>query len=169
MGGPLTCDTGKADSLSGIVSILLVVELAGWCFNAAMKIADYLSPFEGLPELQRHITQVLDCLPDNVQKDFFQDPRFGMDIDNYEPGEGWSFFMPTPGPPGQGSRRVVLRPKLENASEEFAKYIIAHEFAHAFLRNGGWGDITDIEEAADALAASWGFNKVAWQQSGLRS
>ena len=42
-----------------------------------------------------------------------------------------------------------------------AKYIIAHEFAHAFLRNGGWGEITDAEEAADALAASWGFHKPA--------
>jgi hypothetical protein len=56
---------------------------------------------------------------------------------------------------------VVLRPKLERASESFAKYIIAHEFAHAFLRNGGWGKITDVEEAADALAASWGFYKPA--------
>lgn len=55
------------------------------------------------------------------------------------------------------SRCVVLRRKLAYASEEFSKYVIAHEFAHAYLRNGGWGEITDIEEAADALAASWGF------------
>lgn len=132
-----------------------------------MKWSHYLKPFDGLPELQRRIIQVLDCLPMDVQQDFLLDPRFGMDIDNYEPGEGWSLFMPCPGPPGQGSRRVVLRPKLEEASEEFAKYIIAHEFAHAFLRNGGWGEITDIEEAADALAASWGFDKVSTKQSGL--
>ena len=61
----------------------------------------------------------------------------------------------------EGSRCVVLRPKLEVASESFANYVIAHEFAHAFLRNGGWGEITDVEEAADALAASWGFHKPA--------
>ena len=134
-----------------------------------MTLNDYLTPFHGLPELQRRITEVLQTLPNDVQQDFFDDPRFGMDIDNYEPGEGWSFFMPTPGPPGQGSRRVVLRPKLEKSSEEFAKYIIAHEFAHAFLRNGGWGEITDIEEAADALAASWGFHKVSWRKSGLNT
>ena len=59
------------------------------------------------------------------------------------------------------SRCVVLRRKLAQASEAFAKYVIAHEFAHAYLRNGGWGEITDIEEAADALAASWGFIRPA--------
>ena len=151
---------------------LLDLPVAAWAvewFNAAMTLTDYLTPFHGLPELQRRITEVLQALPDDVQQDFFDDPRFGMDIDNYEPGEGWSFFMPTPGPLGQGSRRVVLRPKLEKSSEEFAKYIIAHEFAHAFLRNGGWGEITDIEEAADALAASWGFHKVSWRKSGLNT
>ena len=40
-------------------------------------------------------------------------------------------------------------------------YVIAHEFAHAYLRNGGWGEILDREEAADALAAHWGFPRPA--------
>jgi hypothetical protein len=37
------------------------------------------------------------------------------------------------------------------------RWVIAHELAHAHLRNGGrWlGD--DPEHAADALAAGWGF------------
>jgi len=86
-------------------------------------------------------------------------------LENYIPGEGWSLWMASPGPVGSSSRCVVLRPRLENCAEEFAFYVIAHEFAHAFLRNGGWGDITDIEEAADALAASWGFPKPS--QSGF--
>jgi hypothetical protein len=51
----------------------------------------------------------------------------------------------------------VLRLKLSHCDEAFAFYVIAHEFAHAFLRNGPWGDITDVEQAADALAATWGF------------
>ncbi len=119
----------------------------------------YLEPFDVYPILQQRVLSVLQGLPEEVQRDFVDDPRFGVDIDNYEPGKGWSLFMPTPGPPGHGSRRVVLRPKLDSASEQFAKYIIAHEFAHAFLRNGGWGEITDVEEAADALAASWGFHR----------
>ena len=67
--------------------------------------------------------------------------------------------MPTPGPTGESSRCVVLRPKLADCSEAFAYYVIAHEFAHAYLRNGGWGNISDVEEAADALAASWGFRR----------
>lgn len=119
--------------------------------------AAYLEPFTEYPALQQRVHFVLLQLPPDVQRDFLDDPRFRVEIDNYEPGKGWSLWMPTPGPPGSGSRCVVLKPKLEVASAAFARYVIAHEFAHAFLRNGGWGDITDVEEAADALAASWGF------------
>ena len=117
----------------------------------------YLEPFGEYPILRQRVLWVMELLPTHVQRDFLDDPRFGVEIYNYQPGVGWTLFMPTPGPPGQGSRRVVLRPKLNDAPEPFALYIVAHEFAHAFLRNGGWGEITDIEEAADALAASWGF------------
>ena len=62
-----------------------------------------------------------------------------------------------PGPGGNGSRCVVLKRRLANCLEAFAYYVIAHELAHAYLRNGGWGEIEDAEAAADALAASWGF------------
>jgi hypothetical protein len=126
-----------------------------------MTFATFTDPFVDFPLLQERVLSVLQALPGDVQRDFVEDPRFGTAIDNYEPGKGWTLLMPTPGPLGEGSRRVVLKPKLEAASESFAKYIIAHEFAHAFLRNGGWGEITDVEEAADALAASWGFHKPA--------
>ena len=126
-----------------------------------MNFAALIEPFVDYPLLQERVLSVLQALPDEVQRDFVDDPRFGSAIDNYEPGKGWTLLMPMPGAPGEGSRRVVLRPKLEVASEAFTKYIIAHEFAHAFLRNGGWGEITDVEEAADALAASWGFHKPA--------
>ncbi|HAY80526.1 MAG TPA: hypothetical protein DCY79_12035 [Planctomycetaceae bacterium] len=126
-----------------------------------MKFAALTEPFADYPQLQQRVLSVLQALPDEVQRDFVDDPRFGTAIENYEPGKGWTLFMPTPGPPGETSRRVVLRPKLDSASEAFAKYIIAHEFAHAFLHNGGWGDITDVEEAADALAAHWGFHRPA--------
>jgi len=122
-----------------------------------MVFSLYIAPFSDYPSLQQWVLEVLQELPSDVQQDFLQDERFGVAIDNYEPGVGWTLWMPTPGPLGSGSRCVVLRPKLETASEQFAKYVIAHEFAHAFLRNGGWGEITDIEEAADALAAFWGF------------
>lgn len=126
---------------------------------ASMGFDSFLAPFSGYPTLQQRVLAVLEALPNDVQRDFLDDPRFGTAIDNYEPGKGWSLLMPTPGSPGEESRCVVLRPRLDSSSEPFAKYIIAHEFAHAFLRNGGWGEITDVEEAADALAATWGFHR----------
>lgn len=124
-----------------------------------MTFTEYVAPFEEHPKLQRRILHVLEALPKDVQADFLEDSRFRVDVDNFQPGRGWSFMMPAPGVGNQGSRCVILRTKLADASESFAHYVIAHEFAHAFLRNGGWGEITDIEEAADALAASWGFER----------
>ncbi len=134
-----------------------------------MPFAAYLEPFADHPVLRQRVLIVLERLPQEVRCDFLEDQRFSITIDNFEPGVGWSFLMPIPGAVGCGSRCVVLRPKLATASELFATYVIAHEFAHAFLRNGGWGDITDIEEAADALAASWGFqrpNQTGWSWLG---
>jgi hypothetical protein len=106
---------------------------------------------------------VLEALPTEVQRDFLEDSRFSICLDNYVPGKGSKVFMAPPGTRVDGnhtgSRSVILKPKLADCSEAFAKYVIAHEFAHAYLRNGPWGEITDIEEAADALAASWGFTR----------
>ncbi len=124
-----------------------------------MRFTAYLDPFTDHPTLQRRVLHVLEQLPAAVQQDFLDDDRFQVIVDNYQPGIGWSFLMPAPGRGAQGSRCVVLRLKLADASEPFAWYVIAHEFAHAYLRNGGWGEITDIEEAADALAAAWGFEQ----------
>ena len=122
-----------------------------------MSFEKFIAPFSEYPVLQGRILHVLESLPPDVQTDFLEDSRFRVEIDNFVPGVGWSFLMPAPGVDGKGSRCVILRTKLADLGEEFAQYVIAHEFAHAFLHNGSWGDITDIEEAADALAASWGF------------
>ena len=83
-------------------------------------------------------------------------------LDDCEQGVGRTVRLAAPGPSGT-SRCVVLKPRLENCSQEFVCYIVAHEMAHAKLNNGGWGEITDREEAADALAASWGFNKLPYE------
>ncbi len=124
-----------------------------------MRFANYLKPFDQIPQLRERVQHVLDALPEEVQNDFLDDSRFQVTLDNYQPGVGWSFVMPAPGLGTNGSRCVILRSKLAELNESFAQYVIAHEFAHAFLRNGGWGEITDIEEAADALAAAWGFTR----------
>ena len=102
---------------------------------------------------------VLTALPEEVRRDFLEDPRFRMTLDDYEPGQGRTVWLASPGVGGQGSRCVVLKPKLADCLESFAKYVIAHELAHAYLRNGGWGEINDPEDAADAMADSWGFPK----------
>ena len=119
----------------------------------------YLKPFVGFEPLPQRVQRVLSSLPHEVQRDFLDDPRFQVAIDNFQPGKGWTLTMDLPCPSGGGSRCVVLKRKLAEANEDFALYVIAHEFAHAYLRNGGWGEIADREEAADALAASWGFKR----------
>ncbi|MGC6550473.1 MAG: hypothetical protein ACON5D_14030, partial [Rubripirellula sp.] len=69
-------------------------------------------------------------------------------------------FLRLPGTDGRCSRCVTLKRKLETDPPQFSRYVIAHELAHAHLHNGRWGDINDREEAADALAAAWGFHRV---------
>jgi len=117
----------------------------------------YLKAFELCQPLGQRVLHVLGTLPAEVQQDLLNDARITVSLDNYVPGEGSRVFMAVPGGTGVGSRSVVLKRRLSDCDEGFAHYVIAHEFAHAYLRNGPWGEITDVEEAADALAASWGF------------
>ena len=119
---------------------------------------EYLKEFADLPISSSRILKVLQNIPQEVQDDFLSDMSFRISVDNCEPGKGRTVLMPDLNARGT-SRCVVLKPRLEKCSDEFACYIIAHEFAHSYLHNGGWGEITDPEEAADALAASWGYDK----------
>lgn len=119
--------------------------------------AAYLHAFTDHPPLAERVFHVLESLPNEVQRDFLDDPRFRMALETHIPGVGWSVMLPSLGPLGSDSRCVVLRAKLATCSLAFAHYVIAHELAHAYLRNGPWGTITDHEAAADALAAHWGF------------
>lgn len=125
------------------------------------KFAHQLEAFADYPQLLDRVRRVLRSLPQAVQQDFMEDTTFRITLEDFTPGKGWKLFMACPTACGMVSRCVVLRCKLDYAPERFADYVIAHEFAHAFLRNGGWGAISDIEEAADALAASWGFRRPA--------
>lgn len=123
---------------------------------------DFLAPFEAYETLRDRVRVVLERLPRPVIEDFLQDDAFHVTLDNFVPGQGWSLWMAMPTVNRGGSRTVVLRTRLNDCNEDFALYIIAHEFAHAHLHNGGWGEYTDPEHAADALADSWGFPKVPW-------
>lgn len=119
----------------------------------------YLEPFADCEPLQHRLLTVLNSLPDPVIRDFVDDHRFRVAMDQVVPGKGRTVQLASPGPVGKGSRCVVLKRRLADRSEAFACYVIAHEFAHAYLHNGGWGNITDVEDAADALATSWGFRR----------
>jgi hypothetical protein len=125
----------------------------------------HLDSFVQCEPLRQRVSHVLSSLPKEVQQDFLSDPRFTISLDNYVPGEGSTVFMAAPGGAGDGSRSVVLKPRLSECDKAFALYVIAHELAHAYLRNGSWLDITNTEDAANSLAALWGFpmpDKLPW-------
>jgi hypothetical protein len=101
-----------------------------------------------------HVAGVLSLLPGEVRHDLISDPSFMLA--DFEPGHVAHIpvGMPTR---NRASRSVVLKRTLRRRPEAFVKYVIAHELAHAHLRNGGRWPGDDPEFAADALAAAWGF------------
>ena len=119
-----------------------------------------------LRPLADRVVQVLAALPADVLLDLRRDEGFHLALEDFQPGRGTKVWMPVAAGNWQESRSVVLRPRLNACREDFALYVIAHELAHAYLRNGGWGDIRDPELAADSLAAHWGFARPAdWTSS----
>ncbi|TWU59877.1 hypothetical protein Poly51_01500 [Rubripirellula tenax] len=116
-----------------------------------------LQDFAPEDPLRHRVRLVLAALPVDVQRDFSDDPRFCITKLHLHRGVGSKLYMALPSPDGNASRCVALKPRLSDCDETFGLYVIAHELAHAFLRNGPWGAIHDREEAADALAADWGF------------
>lgn len=128
------------------------------------QFKNLLDPFREHIRLHECLLHVLQALPSEVIDDFLSDPNFRIALDDYSHGKGRTVWLAGFGPEGTSSRSVVLKPKLDRCSEKFTRYIVAHELAHAFLHNGGWGEITDREEAADALATSWGFAPEPWER-----
>ncbi len=126
--------------------------------QAPQTLRQYVRRFIDLEPLATRVQHVLSTLPAAVLHDLIDDPAFRLALDQIVPGRGRTVLLSCPQPNGNGSRCVVLKRRLADCEEDFAHYVIAHELAHAHLRNGGWGDIADPEEAADALAATWGFS-----------
>jgi hypothetical protein len=98
----------------------------------------------------------MERLPHAILREFLDDPSFRIALDDLVPGKGRTVWMACP-TSANGSRCVILKPLLADCPEDFAHYVIAHELAHAHLRNGAWEAIEDAELAADALATHWGF------------
>jgi hypothetical protein len=109
--------------------------------------------------LHAHVAGVVAVLPEEVRDDLLSDGSFRMF--DYEPGRG--MVMVPVGMPARNaaSRSVVFKRTLRRRPVDFVKYVIAHELAHAHLRNGGRWPGEDPERAADALAAEWGFPRPA--------
>ena len=130
----------------------------------SQAIHDWLRRF-GLDDvLHREVAGVLGTLPGHVRDDFVGDPAFTLF--DYDPRPGLVTHVPVglpraprngAGPRQGGSRSVVLKRTLARRPLPFVRWVIAHELAHAHLRNAGRFPGEDPEHAADALASEWGF------------
>ena len=122
---------------------------------ASPSFHDWLDSFPLEPSLRAHVAVVFTALPADVRTDFVSDP--GFTLYDYEPS-ALPAHIPVRSPSGKGpSRCVVLKRTLRRRPENFIRWVIAHELAHAHLRNGGRHAGEDPEHAADSLAADWGF------------
>ena len=119
------------------------------------QLSDWLNGFTLDDVLRGHAARVIGGLPPHVRDDFVGDPGFVMC--DYEPAAGAMTLVPV-APPRRNAagRSVVLKRTLRRRPEAFVRYVIAHELAHAHLRNAGRWPGEDPERAADALAAEWG-------------
>jgi hypothetical protein len=127
------------------------------------EIDNWLKPFALHMHLHAHAASVLAALPEGVRADFMDDPAFSMC--DYDPVHGRGYCVPMRlGIRGSGvtpGRAIVLKRTLLRRPVDFVKWVIAHELAHAHLRNAGRWPGDDPEHAADALAGEWGFPKPA--------
>jgi hypothetical protein len=120
------------------------------------RLIDWLRGFQLDDFLRLHVAGVMGGLPAHVRDDFLCDPAFVLF--DYEPAIGAMTVVPV-GPPRRNAagRSVVLKRTLRRRPTAFVRYVIAHELAHAHLRNAGRFPGEDPERAADALAAEWGY------------
>ncbi len=120
------------------------------------QIDNWLREFSLHTELHAHTAHVLASLPDEVLVDVMTEP--GVLFYDYDPGPGVVMQVPVR-PPGKSgaSRSIVLKRTLCQRPTSFARWLIAHEVAHSYLRNAGRWPGDDPETAADALAQQWGF------------
>ena len=120
------------------------------------QIHDWLLGFDLDDQLHVYVAEVVGALPNEPRDDLIGDSSFR--VSDYDAGSGRTHQVPI-GMPGRNGqcRSVVLKRSLRRKAPAFVRYVIAHELAHAYLRNGPWGAIEDPEQAADTLASSWGF------------
>ena len=118
-------------------------------------VDNWLNSFTLGEHMRAHVVIVLAAVPHHVLHDLVHDPAFSICEYNPMPGQA-QIIMAAPGA-GKASRAVALKSTLVKRSASFARYVIAHELAHAHLYNAGRHADEDPEHAADDLAAQWGF------------
>lgn len=108
--------------------------------------------------IRSHVAVVFANLPEAVRMDLMDDPQFVLC--DFEPGPAAVFHVPMRfNRSGKPARSIVLKRTIKRKPVAFARWVIAHELAHAYLRHGGRWPQEDPELAADSLAAEWGFPK----------
>ena len=117
------------------------------------SLQEWLTGFNLHESLRHHVWDVLLTLPQAVRADLVEDPAFHLG--DYEPGRAFQVRVNLPAARSV-SRSVILKRSLRDRPPEFVRWVIAHELAHAHLRNAGRYPGEDPENAADALAAEWG-------------
>ena len=120
-------------------------------------IDHWLRTFSLHSALHEHAVHVMGQLPDEVLTDLMG-KEGGVVFYDYDPGPGVVMQVPVKIPSRTGaSRSIVLKRTLQHREPNFVQWLIAHELAHALLRNGGRWPGDDPELAADSLAYEWGF------------
>ena len=123
-------------------------------------VRDFIATLISDPVMRERVLYVFSALPEGAQEEFMGDPGFVIGM--YDTGRLGDSRLLIPCPqPAQGCRLVALERSLTARSRAFAHYVIAHELAHALLRNRGRYPEEDPEVAADSLAAAWGFPRPA--------
>lgn len=127
----------------------------------ASDLRRWVEAFIPEPILAERVFEVVVSLPAEVRRDLTGDPDFVMDLYDPEIPGPVVIRLGRLGVGSAGARSVSLRRSLARRSPDFAAYVIAHEFAHAFLRNVCRPSGEEVEAEADALAAEWGFPRPA--------
>lgn len=105
--------------------------------------------------LRGHVRAVMRQLPPDVLRGLLSDDGFVLT----EVGGGCGGFVMPPPRRRRPTRAVVLKRRMWRNDDSFVRWVIAHELAHAHLHNRGRFAGEDPEQAADALAAEWGFTR----------
>ena len=121
-------------------------------------IDQWLNAFSLDAGIRDHIAVVMQSLPDEVRADLMDDREFVLC--DYDPGPEVVMQVPMRFRGGsKPGRSVVIKRTIKRRPVPFVRWVIAHELAHAYLRHGGRWPQEDPEQAADSLAAEWGFPK----------